>query len=201
MSLIAAAFFIGFGGTYFEPSSDGNWWQSPFPHSLDTQSPSLQVGYRTEPGCFLGGRCTVSIDYLGDVSSHALATASDADFHDGPPYWPLSTWIGEGRSYGIAMTAEHEVYGSLSVEYGAFVYNTEWEMIIPDWRACETCEPQFLKVKARPQRSFSPIIGLRYELSDQWSAGVSYRSVKVRGSDWISVARGPAYSLFFRYEF
>lgn len=168
---------LGLGLTHFSLAQDGTWYQRRFPYSVTQTVPSVSLSLRTEDW-------QAGVVYLGQVRSTALATASDADYEDGPPDWPLSRWNGWGDAYGVF--AGYRLTPYLSA--GAMLYTSRWRMDIPDWRHCADCEPQHLTVWHQ-QRMEKTLY-----LSGEWHGfGLTYyHRIRAGGDEWPAIFDGRA---------
>ena len=191
---LCASLQIGVGHTEFRKAEDGLWYQAEFDHTVDLSATSWSVGIKHEKWRF-------GYEYFGRVTSHALATASDEDYLDGPPYWPLSNWYGKGETRGIYLTREFDISEHFFVELGAWAYQSTWLMTIPDWRACETCQTQFVQVKHNNDVQYNGLLGIGYRPSDGIDIALTVRAVQNGGDEWPTIVRDYSPNLSFRVSF
>lgn len=128
----AADIELAVGRSQFTVIADGNWYQDPFPHSINLVSPSIAIGitdYVTDAIRYHAG-----YRYLGAVRSDAQAVASDPYYHkygaDAAKYLKLGRWTGYG--------SVNMIYASLAPEYRAnngITYSVEFELSVyrPTW--------------------------------------------------------------------
>lgn len=192
--MLAVAVELSAGNTQFRQAEDGLWYQSEFDHNIDLNSRSWAVGIKYDNWRF-------GYEHFGSVKSHALATASDEDYLDGPPYWPLSNWHGKGETRGLYLTRQFDITDKFYAEVGAWIYQSSWLMTIPDWRACETCEPQYLQVKHNNETQYNGVAGVGYRLSDHFDLSLTYRAVQNGGDQWPTIVRDYSSNLSVRFSF
>jgi len=136
--VMAADLDVGIGYTKTEKPHDGFWFQEPFPHKIDRDSPSFHVGVRFKP--FKNIRILSGVKYLGAFSTDAQASGSDANYYsykDGESeIWPLSNFKGEGKAYGLYLKGQYD-FRYFHVTAGYWLHKATWKVEIPDWR-CAT---------------------------------------------------------------
>lgn len=174
---------LGVGYTDFREPDNGVWYQEEFPHTLDTQSPNAYIGLAYPLSDKL--TLTAGYQYYGDFSSYALASSSDlnyAAYQAGEEdIWPLSTWIGDGRSQALKIGLEYEWRQNWLVSGGLMGVFTEWTMHVPDWRcATSRCSdacladfegaypssPRSLTVRHDSSAELSGYIGAGYKITE-----------------------------------
>ncbi len=126
---------LGVGYTHTKKPANGLWWQDPFENDMQTDSPSGHIGLRFNTTDNIN--ILVGLKYLGKFKTYAKASASDrnyADWQEGKAeIWPLSTWKGEGKAYGLYGLIEYE-FKYFHITAGYWVHKVTWEMTVPDWR-------------------------------------------------------------------
>lgn len=192
--MLAVAVELSVGRTQFRQAEDGLWYQSEFDHSIDLNSTSWAVGIKYENWRF-------GYEHFGSVKSHALATASDEDYLNGAPYWPLSNWYGQGETRGIYLARQFDITDDFYAEVGAWVYRSSWLMTIPDWRACENCEPRHVQVKHNNGTQYNGLIGLGCRVTEQLDVSLTYRAVQNDGDQWPTIVRDYSPNLSVRFRF
>ena len=191
-ALLSLELAVGYSNFSHQP--DGVWYQEPFPHTLVTRSPNFAIGAATKDYRF-------GYEYFGRVTTSALATASDADYNlnGANAKWPLSHWYGEGKVEGLyASKLWHD--GNFFLETGVYVYRPTWSMTIPDWRPCETCPPQYLKVTHDPKFNASPILGIGY-MSEGHVFTLNIRQTQTRGDQWPAFYSGISTQVQYRRRY
>lgn len=179
MCLSIVCLQIALGASQFTTGPDGVWYQKEFEHHIETRSAAGAIGIN-------GDNWRLGYQYLGRVTSSALASASDADHG-----WPLSHWYGHGSVDGF-----YAAWVPKYVEIGAYAYRARWSMHIPDWRHCATCASQDLTVTHKPQWDITPYIGLHYG-----PLAITYRkNIEAKGDQWPAVFAGPVWSAELRYS-
>ena len=126
---------LGLGYTWAEKPQDGRWHQEAFENDMQTDSPSGHIGLRFNTTEKL--KILVGIKYLGKFKTYAKASASDRNYHDWQEgkvdIWPMSTWKGNGKAYGLYIIPEYN-FKHFHVKFGAWIHKATWDMEIPDWR-------------------------------------------------------------------
>lgn len=184
---------------------NGTWYQEPFPHKIELQSPSMSFGiiYNKDEDSYWRSGYT----YLGRGRSAAVATASDDNYApDKPPTycngpcWDMSHWYGRGVVQGLytGYVKYTRVYGvKVEGEVGAFVYAATWTQTIPDWKRCEACAPEYLQVKHKTMPYATPYVAIGVE--NVWVT--YYHRIQAQGDKWPAVYRGPTIKVEYRLEF
>lgn len=173
------------GLTQFGKQPDGIWYQVPYSNEIDLTSGSIRFG--VSDGAWRAGA-----EYLGSVRSTAFAKASDHAYLHGRPY-PLSTWLGKGRAYGIYLTRD---FSFLFV--GAYAYKTTWRMVVLDWVGCDgpdddNCRqmpPSHIQVNGRGDWGVTPIVGVRL---GQFT--LDARNIQTHGDPYPFGAKGLTWNL------
>lgn len=179
------ALAISLGLSHFSLAPNGTWYQEGFPYEVTQTVPSISVGIDTK-------YFELGYTYLGKVKSSAEATASDADYNDGPPYWPLSHWNGSGDVSGLYAGGH---VGPITV--GAYVYKPTWKMDIPDWRHCAECQPQHLTVWHDPKWEVTPYVKVQYK-------GLSltyYHHIAAGQDEWPAIYEGKVINFSYTWEY
>lgn len=189
---------LGLGISRFTLAANGTWYQDGNAYDVNLNSPAFAVGLRSDRDLGWGWRA--GYEYLGRVTSKALASASDDDYFSGRNAWPLSHWNGSGTVQGVygGVLYRLQRWGiAIEPEAGMYLYRPTWEMHIPDWRACQTCTPQPVHV--------------RHDAGVQgtWYAGVAlgpfsvryYGLVDANGDQWPAIYDGPVWQVQVRVCF
>lgn len=189
---------ISIGGSYFEPSEPGIWWQPDYPRTLRMASPSIGLG---AIGATRALVLRAGIEWLGCVSSSAQAIPSD---HPLPgDVWPIAHWYGRGCATDIYLTASNK--GAWFVEGGVVAGWRSWTMEVPDWRAprevapecAPNCPVQPIRVDHRNRIQWGLVGGAGYRQAD-WSIALTVRDGRSLGDGWPSVANGLVFNLALR---
>jgi len=169
---------VGLGISRPTLHEDGIWWQSPFPHHIESNPLAFLLGLTGD----LGPRTTWHVDAvsLGGIKSDAQAVPNDANFNPSSPTGcngaclPLARYVGSGKVYGVAATLELHITGEwqFGVEGGPFVYHSSWNISVPNWYlAVQTVSGTFVTFPVSPvdahqnQWAFGGVAGasLRYQ--------------------------------------
>lgn len=177
MCLSIVCLQIALGASHFTTGPDGVWYQSEFAHTIHTESATAAIGLS-------GDNWRAGYQYLGRVTSTALASASDSDHN-----WPLSHFDGHGYVDGL-----YAAWVPRWIEIGAYAYRARWQEHIPDWRHCADCAPVDLTVTHRPTWDITPYVGVHYG-----PVAITYRhDIRARSDAWPAVYSGPVWTAELR---
>lgn len=122
--------FIDLGASSFQRHHDGVWFQSIYPHRLQTHSLAAGVGYNFD-------RWVVGYHHLGRVTSDALADPSDDNFNRRlPPPVPvdkLPRWIGDGTVQMLYGGYRYPLVERFYIEPGAGIGRLTWRQRVLGW--------------------------------------------------------------------
>ena len=191
---------VGIGYTLSHDWHDGIWMDDLYKHKIHQQSGSYYVGLRfnPRPNVYL----TAGYQHLGTFSSDALATASDANYAavragtEEP--WPLSRWRGKGKVDGLKFMGEYHK-DNWFISAGVFAHESNWKMIIDEFRSSRDGESYQLTVRADTEVEYGRVFGFGYK-KDNWSVSYEITEVKSRAQFYAGY-RGDAQGLNFRYTF
>lgn len=119
----AGNFVLGTGLSHFDKAPDGIWYQGTLPHEVTLKSQSGTIRYDFDSDWSLG------YIYTGKVRATSTIKADEIAYWASQPY-PLSHLSGEGKSEGVFATWRTD--GTAYLTYGAMLYRSTWDAVIPD---------------------------------------------------------------------
>ena len=204
-TLVHSEVEVGVGVSSFTKNSNGFWYQDGFDHTLKMNYPNISIGGNWSVHPNLNVR--LGYQYLGKVTSTALASASDenyAQWQQGKEkIWPLSRWNGSGDVQGLYLTLNPSYrYGPyvFQGEVGGWLYRPTWEVDIPDWIANPEDTPHHVYVSHKTRAQYSMIYGFGVS-RDNWTLSYTYRQATASGDEYPAVYSGPVRTLELRHKF
>lgn len=197
-SIASAQVVAGLGVSVFAKAGNGTWFQNEYPHELDMRSPSATLRYDMD-------NFSVGYMYVGKVTSHALAKASDAAYAANSPY-PLSTWHGSGDTQGLFASHRQRWTDNFYTTLGLMAYRSTWEVDIPDWVPATDAAtlipgtPRPLHVQHRTVWRTYPMLGVGYQ-SGRMAVELSLLPADAQGDEFPAVYRSVAGNVSVLYEF
>ena len=201
---------IGIGYTKTEMPHNGLWWQEPFEKDIDRESPSGHIGIRYSYSDNI--KLLTGIQYLGEFKSYAKASASDHNYalyqQGEAEIWPLSTWKGKGKAYGLYGLVEYH-FKHFHITGGAWVHKSEWKVDIPDWRGAifdEQYEYGYTYSEPKPKSVDNDSdyeIGYIFGIGKQFgSISINFKILDTKGSgDFPATYLGESQNLSITYTF
>lgn len=153
----ASEITVGVGQSLYLDRGNGIWYQNGFQHDLDLKSNvwSITVSDNITDGL----DWDVGFISLGTVHSNAIATPSDANYNGATgscvgKCWPLSNFVGEGKSSGFTLDLSPFTYvhGFKIAGYlGLYVNRSTWGETVYNWEATEDGERHTITANAKPE--------------------------------------------------
>lgn len=163
-------FEAGIGGTAYNKSGDGIWYQDAFQHKLELTAPAVKFGVTGD--LFTRPRWGVAwhADYvwLGTVHTQAMATPSDANYDTHTkscvgPCWPLANYLGSGHDAGFTLTVE-PYYNigpwRVGVEVGPYIHRYSWAVDVISWLPSADAAPSNIHVDNKPRWMLGATAGI-----------------------------------------
>jgi hypothetical protein len=197
---------IGVGFTSYKLTGNGTWYQQSFPYKVNTLTGEFSLGavYNVNQTIKL----RAGLEDLGQVTSYAKATASDANYaqchYNHSLCWPLSTWYGKGEAKEgyLALDVEHKVFGiPMIAEIARTIYRPTWTEQVPDWRPSATATPYSISVSHDPRLQTSHKIGVGVRLNDHLTLMLDQEQIAAEGDQFPAVYQGSTYTLELRDQF
>lgn len=204
--LALAGVEVGVGVSHFSHQPDGFWYQKEAgPYDLTLNSPSVSLGWRQ--AIHPNWAVRIGYEYLGQVKSSAVATASDLNyeaFRQGKePLWRLSHWYGKGDVQGVYFTLQPQrTFGDYTLygELGGYAYKPTWQVTIPDWIGTATDTPHLLVATHNPRWQYHVFWG--YGVSrGPWALAYTGRKITASGDEFPAVYTSTTNNLSLRYSF
>lgn len=196
---------ISVGETHFAHPPDGLWYQQPFPHDIQLNSPSIALGISDYVSD--GIRYHAGYRYLGRVTSNAQAVASDALYAkygaSAGNHIAMATWIGQGNVNMLYATLAPEYRvgdWTFAVEGGFTAYRSTWDEQVVNYQTTSNGPYQTSTLRHRP------II----ETGRTYGASIKYKQIEVvyslfdittTGDGYPSAYVGMAQNISVRYRF
>lgn len=198
---------LNVGGENFGTTPNGTWYQETFPYELHMQSATEGIGL--DYAVSDTRQIRIGYQYLGNVTSEALATASDENYevcrNDHSQCWPLSHWYGKGNVQEVYITLDQDfqVHGmTFILEVGGAITHPTWHEDIPDWIGSPTDTPHDVNVTHNPNSyRTTPIFGIGWKITNNLSLMFQAQYLKTDNDPVPAVYDGWSESLTFRYEF
>jgi hypothetical protein len=197
---------IGVGVSKFSLTANGIWYQEGFPYGVNLYSPALSVGLNAKITDNISVRA--GFQDLGQVTSSALASASDANYaacrNDHSKCWPLSSWYGQGdvKQAYLTLDGKVKVWGVTFIgEAGVVYFKPTWTETIPNWISSPTAQPQLVVVSHNPQLQFGKTVGFGVELDKNTTLMLNYEQTNASGDSVPAIYSGATYTLQLRTKF
>lgn len=190
------------GISQYTKSSDGFWYQEAFPYTIHNTTPAVSVKYLTGSN-HDNWQFGVSYNFLGHITSSALATASDANYNTDTKgcngqCWPLSHWYGSGSVQNISILTHWNHSSGLYLEGGLSITRAKWDVVVPDWRQCETCAPQPISVTEPKVYSYDPTVAVGYR-KGLWSLQLNVSATHNKGDQYQMIYKAYSPTLLLGY--
>lgn len=175
---------LSIGQTQFHHPVDGFWYQEPYAHDLQMNSPSAALGVTGYAVDHV--RYHFGYQYLGKVTSSAQAVASDALYAKygagASKYVALGSWAGDGNVNMLYATIAPEMkFGdwTVAVEGGRTLYRASWTEQVSNYQT----------EIGRPIESNTFVHSAKWAIGSTFGASVGYKNVSVVLS-WYNIGGG-----------
>jgi opacity protein-like surface antigen len=197
---------IGIGVSKFGLTENGTWYQESFPYGVNLYSPAISLGIKAN----LTDSISIRAGYqnLGTVTSHAEATASDANYaachYDHSKCWPLSSWYGQGsvqQAY-ITLDGSHKLWGVTWIgEAGVVYFKPTWTETIPNWISSPTAQPELVVVSHDAKLQAGYTLGFGVQLDKNTTLMLNMEKTSAQGDQFPAIYSGTTYTLQLRSQF
>jgi hypothetical protein len=198
---------VGMGYTKYNLTQDGIWYDSTFPHDVQLTPPEMSFGVRAKITDAVSVRA--GAEYLGQVTSAAIAVGSDASYavckNNHSLCLPVSHWYGFGGVSELYLTVDGEkkIMGvPVIAEAGVAVNRPTWEENVPDaYQTPSGPHNVYLSVSHDPRLQFGYRAGFGVRLSKDTTLMLDWQTTSAKGDQYPAIYSGPAYTIEYRKDF
>jgi hypothetical protein len=188
---------VALGLSHANPQDCGIWYTCgpQYPNAFGLNSPSLALG--VESRVWRAG-----VEYTGRFWNRGYApdTSDPAAIACAPRCYPVSTWIGAGKVFGVYAQYVARLPHGFSLEAGPWLYRATWNELVPD--AVDMNHRNLPPCVFRDEghsTSWGAMVGASYALDDANSVALSVRSAADHGAQ-PSIVKGFVSNLSLRHS-